>query len=125
MGIFSGLVGNASESNMEKIHEKYSKLLGPSETIERAYSIIRDLMIFTNKRLIIVDIQGITGKKVSYHSVPYKSITHFQVETAGHFDLDAELKIWISSTAEPVGLQFNKSSSIYEIQGILAEYISR
>ncbi|MEW8955822.1 PH domain-containing protein [Clostridium sp.] len=125
MGIFSGLVGNASESNMEKINEKYSMLLGASETMERAYNLIRDLMIFTNKRLIIVDIQGLTGKKVSYHSIPYKSITHFKVETAGHFDLDAELKIWISSTAEPVGLQFNKSSSVYEIQGLLAEYISK
>jgi len=55
------------------------------------------LFIFTNKRLILVDKQGITGKKIEYFSVVYKSISRFSIETAGNFDLDAELKIWISS----------------------------
>ena len=50
-----------------------------------------------------------TGKKVEYHSIPYKNITHFSIETAGHFDLDAELKIWISGNALPLQKQFNKS----------------
>ena len=54
---------------------------------------IRDLFVFTNKRLILVDKQGLTGNKVEYHSLPYRTITHSRVETAGHFDLDAELKV--------------------------------
>jgi len=97
--------------------------LAPSERIERTYKLIRDLFIFTNKRLILVDKQGITGKKVEYHSIPYRSITHFSIETAGHLDLEAELKIWISGNALPLQKQFNKSLNIYELQSVLAEYV--
>ena len=50
------------------------------------------------------------------YSIPYKSITHFSIETAGHFDLDAELKIWISGTALPIEKQLNNSISVYELQ---------
>ena len=64
--------------------------------MQAAYQLVRDVFIFTDRRLILVDKQGVTGRKVQYHSVPYKSITHFSVETAGTFDLDAELTIWIS-----------------------------
>lgn len=70
-----------------------------------------------------MDKQGVTGKKVDYHSIPYKSITHFSIETAGSFDLDAELKIWISGTQLPIQKQFNKSLNIYELQSVLAAYV--
>jgi hypothetical protein len=60
---------------------------------------------------------------VEYHSIPYKSITHFSIETAGSFDLDAELKIWISGNALPLQKQFNKNLNIYELQTVLAEYV--
>lgn len=73
----------------------------------------------------MVDKQGLTGSKVEYHSIPYRSITHFSIETAGTFDLDAELKIWISSTAAPVQKRFNKRLSIYEVQSVLATYVLR
>ena len=76
-----------------------------------AYQLIRDYFVFTDKRFVLVDKQGITGSKVEYHSIPYKSITHFSIETAGSFDLDAELKIWISGTAAPLQKQFNKKLS--------------
>jgi hypothetical protein len=81
------------------------------------------MFIFTNKRLILVDKQGLTGKKVEYHSIPYRNITHFSIETAGNFDLDAELKIWISGNALPLQKQFNKNLNIYELQSVLAEYV--
>jgi hypothetical protein len=60
---------------------------------------------------------------VEYHSVPYKSITHFSIETGGHFDFDAELKIWISGSPAPLQKQFNKRLSIYEVQSVLASYV--
>ncbi len=86
-----------------------------------AFTLVRDLIVFTDKRLILVDKQGITGKKVDYKSIPYKSISRFSVETSGHFDLDAELKIWISSTELPsVSLQFRKDKDIVAIQQALA-----
>lgn len=122
MGIFNSLMGNASEVNVDELAKEYGKILSSSEKIEKAYKLIRDLFIFTNKRLILVDKQGMTGKKTEYHSIPYKSITHFSIETAGHFDLDAELKIWISGTALPIEKQFNSSLNIYELQALLADY---
>jgi hypothetical protein len=80
------------------------------------------LFVFTNKRLILVDKQGFTGSKLEYHSLPYKNITHFSVENAGHFDLDAELKIWISGNPMPIQKQFNKNLNIYQVQSFLAGY---
>ncbi|CAM3462376.1 PH domain-containing protein [Cytobacillus oceanisediminis] len=123
MGIFDGFIGNASEAKIEEVQEEFEAVLAPSEQVEKAYRLVRDLFIFTNKRLILVDKQGITGKKVEYHSIPYKSITHFSIETAGSFDLEAELKIWISGAEEPIEKQFNKSLNIYEVQSVLADYV--
>lgn len=74
---------------------------------------------------MIVNKQGLTGSKVEYHSIPYRSITHFSVETAGSFDLDAELKIWISGSPTPIQTQLNKQLSIYEVQAVLASYVLR
>ncbi|MCY6371169.1 PH domain-containing protein [Clostridium ganghwense] len=123
MGLFDGLMGNASEVNMGDVQKEYAHILASTERIEKAYKLIRDMFIFTNKRLILVDKQGMTGKKIEYHSIPYKTITHFSIETAGHFDLDAELKIWISGSQMPIEKQFNKSLNIYEVQTVLAEYV--
>ncbi|MGG3468107.1 PH domain-containing protein [Neobacillus pocheonensis] len=123
MGFLDGLMGNASEVNAQEVQKEFERVLAPSERIEKAYRLIRDMFIFTNKRLILVDKQGLTGKKVEYHSIPYKNITHFSIETAGSFDLDAELKIWISGNALPLQKQFNKNLNIYELQSVLAEYV--
>jgi hypothetical protein len=66
----------------------------------------------------------LTGKKIEYMSVVYKSISRFSIETAGHFDLDAELKIWISSEVNPsISKKFNKQVNIYDVQKVLAKHI--
>ena len=92
---------------------------------KHAYQLIRDYFVFTDKRFVLVDRQGVTGSKVEYHSIPYRSILHFSIETGGAFDLDAELKIWISGSAVPIQKQFNKKLSIYEVQAVLASYVLR
>jgi len=125
MGLFNGLLGNASKVDLDKIRTDLGPVLLPGETIEHAYQLIRDYFVFTDKRFLLVDKQGITGSKVEYHSIPYRSITHFSIETAGTFDMDAELKIWISSTEAPIRKQFNKKLSIYEVQSVLASYVLR
>ncbi|MDR5589830.1 PH domain-containing protein [Christiangramia sp. SM2212] len=123
MSILSSLLGNAGAIKNEELQEKYGKLLIPSESIEAGFKIIRDTFIFTNKRLILVDVQGLTGNKVEYFSVLYKSITRFSVETAGSFDLDAELKIWISGEQNlSISKKFNKKVDIYEVQKLLAQF---
>ena len=123
MGLLDGMLGNASKIDAAKIQDEFSQVLAEGERVEHAYQLIRDYFVFTNKRLVLVDKQGMTGSKVDYHSVPYKSITHFSIETGGHFDLDAELKIWISGSAAPIQKQFNKRLSIYEVQSVLAGYV--
>ncbi|MFD1361394.1 PH domain-containing protein [Lentibacillus salinarum] len=124
MGLFDGMMGNASEADAQEVEKELGELLSPSEEVAHAYKLIRDLMVFTNKRLILVDKQGVTGKKTEYHSIPYRSITHFSVETAGTFDLDAELKIWVSGSAEPVQKTFNKQLNIYNVQSVLSDFVS-
>ncbi|MET7361110.1 PH domain-containing protein [Streptomyces sp. NPDC005562] len=119
------LFGNAHTVDPMKAQGEYARLLGHGEQVHAAYTLIRDTMLFTDRRLIMVDKQGITGKKVEYHSIPYRSITHFAVETAGHFDLDAELKIWISSNPTPMQKTFTKGVDIYEVQAILTQFVAR
>jgi hypothetical protein len=119
------LFGNASTIDPAAAQKDFARLLGQNEQVHAAYLLIRDSILFTDRRLILVDKQGITGKKVEYHSIPYRSITHFSVETAGTFDLDAELKIWISGTAAPVEKTFTKGVDIYEVQAILTQFVAK
>ena len=125
MGILSGIMGHASEVDIETIQKDFDQILAEGEKIEKAYKVIRDSFIFTNKRLILVDKQGVTGKKVEYHSIPYKNISHFSVEAAGNFDLDSELKIWIAGSPAPIEKEFKNDKNIYDVQKALATYILR
>jgi Bacterial PH domain len=119
------LFGNAHAINPSEAQQEYARLLGQGEQVHAAYLLIRDTIMFTDRRLILVDKQGVTGKKVEYHSIPYRSITHFAVETAGTFDLDAELKIWVSGNSVPIKKKFTKGVDIYEVQAILTQYVAR
>jgi hypothetical protein len=124
MGFFSAFLGNAGAVSQEELVKKYAQILIDGEEIELGFKLIRDTFIFTNKRLILIDIQGLTGSKTEYKSVTYKSISRFSIETAGTFDLDAELKIWISSESNPsIKKQFNKTVNVYEVQKVLAYHI--
>ena len=126
MGLFSALLGNAGTVSQEQLMKEYSQLLIDGEEIEMGFKLIRDTFIFTTKRLILVDKQGLTASKTEYKSISYKSISRFSVETAGTFDLDAELKIWVSSELQPsIRKQFNKSVNVYEVQKVLAHHVLR
>ncbi len=123
MGILGGLIGNAAEIDAGKLAKEFEAILVEGEQIERAFRLVRDLFVFTNKRLVLVDKQGVTGKKVEYHSIPYKSITHFSVETAGRFEMDSELKIWLSGNRAPIEKEFKKRANIIGVQKTLAKHI--
>lgn len=123
MGLLDGLLGNETEVDAGKIQEEFAKLLAPNERVERAYQIIRDLIFFTDRRLVIVDKQGLTAKKVLYRSVPYRSITNFSVETVGHFDLDADLRIWVLGDDAPIQFHFSRKVNIYQVQSVLAAHL--
>ncbi|WP_046242982.1 PH domain-containing protein [Hymenobacter terrenus] len=124
MGFFSALLGNAGVVQPAELNGEYGVLLADGEVIEIGFKLVRDVFIFTSKRLILVEKQGLTGKKTTYLSIAYKSITRFAIETAGHLDLDAELKIWISSEVQPsIIRQFNTQVNIYDVQKVLAQHV--
>lgn len=125
MGIFDALLGNARELCAEDIEQEMDRLLTMGEQVEKAYKLMRDLIIFTNKRMILIDKKGMTAKKVEYHSIPYRSITRFSIEAAGHFDLDAELLIWVTGEETPIQKQFSRGVDIYQLQSVLAYYVLR
>ena len=70
MGLINKLMGNASKVSPEKLNEKYGRLLIDNEVIEMGFQLLRDTFMFTNKRLILIDVQGLTGSKVEYKSMP-------------------------------------------------------
>jgi PH (Pleckstrin Homology) domain-containing protein len=125
VGILDGIIGNASRIDPSAAAREYGRLLARGEQVHAAYQLVRDAFLFTDSRLILVDKQGMTGRKVEYHTIPYRSITHFSVETAGTFDLDAELKIWLSGSPTPIAKQFGKGVDVYEVQALLSAFVAR
>jgi hypothetical protein len=124
MGFFSALIGNAGAVSQESLIKDYGKLLIEGEEIELGFKLIRDVFIFTTKRLILIEKQGLTASKIEYKSITYKSISRFSIETAGTFDLEAELKIWVSSETHPsIVKQFNKSVNVYDVHMVLASHV--
>lgn len=123
MGLLNHLMGNATEVNLNEIQQEFSEILADNEVLESAYCIFRDKWVFTNKRLIMQDVQGLSGAKRDYHSIPYKSITQFSVETAGTFDDDGEMKIWVAGMHEPYKTEFSRKIDVKAIQKALANHI--
>jgi len=123
MGIFNAILGNASEVNIENVSKEFEPILIPGESIEKAFKMVKDMFIFTNKRLILVEKQ-LVGSKVDYLSIPYANIQKFSKESAGILDLDAELKIWLKSEDQPIKKQFGKGgNNINEVYRILSQHI--
>ena len=123
MGLFNTLMGNVSETDAKALAQKYEPILCDGEQIERAFTHIRDKWVFTNKRLILQNTQGVTGKKKDYFSIPYKSVNCFSVETAGTLDVDAEFKIWVKGQDRPFEVSFKDGKDILEIQKIFAQHV--
>jgi hypothetical protein len=125
MGLIDSLLGNADEKPVATIAEEFAPLLAAGETVQRAFGLIRDLMVFTDRRLILVNKQGMTGKRVEYLSIPYRSIVMFSLETEGHFDLEAELKIWLSGQASPISRTVGRGEGATDIIALLAQNAPR
>lgn len=125
MGLFNAILGNASEVSIENVSKEFQPILIDGEIIEKAYKLIKDMFVFTNKRLILVEKQ-LVGTKVDYMSIPYFNIKKFSKESAGILDLDAELKIWLNNDSDPIVKQFGKGgNNINEVYKILSEHILR
>lgn len=99
-------------------------LLIPGEQVLSSYTAMRDYVVFTDKRIISVNIQGLTGKKKDYTSLPYSKITAFSVETAGVLDLDSELELYFSGLGK-VKFDFVGDSDIEAIGQRIATFVLR
>ena len=123
MALFSGLRGHASEVDADRLEKEFAAILVEGETIECVYKLVRDLWVFTTRRLILVDRQGVTGRKGVYLSIPYATVTRFSLETAGFFDADAELCLWLRGQAEPLKQEVRRGDDVHGVHRVLAKYV--
>jgi hypothetical protein len=123
MGLFDALLGNASEVDVNALEDIITSLLIDGENVTHAYQLLRDMIIFTDKRLILLDKQGFSGKKQEILSIPYGSISKFSKENAGRFDRDAEIKLWIRGDSVPLELSFRAGTDLDGMYRVLSNYI--
>ncbi len=112
------LKGEPLDSGLKAVKD----LLISGEEIIGSYVAMRDRVVFTNKRIISCNVQGMTGKKVDYTSIPYSKIQTYSVETSGVFDLDAELELWLSGVGK-VKFELSGGTDIKELCRIISEFI--
>jgi hypothetical protein len=93
------------------LSEDLKQFISPKENIAFVVKTVRDIAVFTDKRILIADKQGITGKKIEYYSIPFKNIITYAVETAGRFDLDSEIKLVLSGGIS-IELKFMKDKNM-------------
>ena len=125
--VSSGIIMDANIMNLKAIktsdvRREVPSLLVQGESIVSAFQTVRDQVIFTNKRVFVVNVQGITGKKTSYFSYPYSKVQYFGIETAGVFDIDSELILAFSNGAR-LQFDFRSNVNIQEICGLISGYI--
>lgn len=106
----------------QSVAREVTPLLIPNENILSAYKGIRDFVVFTDKRVIAVNVQGMTGKKKDFTSLPYSKVQAFSVETSGVFDMDSELEMYFSSIGK-VKFEFTGNSNVVQIGQIIGMYV--
>lgn len=115
----NGAVFKLSQSKVGGHASTLQPIMTSGEEVVAEFTAVRDFVVFTNKRIIAVNVQGMTGKKKDFTTLPYSKIQAFSIETAGVFDLDAELEIYFSGLGK-VKFEFKGSSDI----GAIGKYIS-
>ena len=108
--------------NDNAFEKKVAPILVQGEDIVRSFQSLRDGVVFTNKRIITINIQGLTGKKVDFTSLPYNKIQAFSVETAGAFDLDSELDLWFSGMGR-IRLEFIGAADVAYLCKLISEKV--
>ena len=99
-----------------------SPMFVAGEEIIGTYQSIRDGVVFTNKRIIAINVQGLTGKKKDFTSLPYSKIQAYSVETAGVLDLDSELELWFSGLGK-IKLEFVSNANVSQICKMISEKV--
>lgn len=125
--VSSGIMSDSNFLNlkaigMDEIRAEVFDLLVDGEQPAAAFKTVRDQVIFTTKRVFVVNVQGITGKKTSYFSYPYSKIQYFGVETAGLLDIDSELVLAFSNGAK-LSFDFRSSVDIRKLNTLISNYV--
>ena len=118
---------NAEYLKLKPVNDSaYADFITPmfvdGEKIISTYQAIRDGVVFTNQRIMVVNVQGITGKKKDVTSLPYSKIQAYSVETAGVLDLDSELELWFSGLGK-IKLEFVAKANVAEICKIISNHV--
>ena len=125
--VSTGIIGDANLMNLKKIRieevrPEIPNLMRSDEQIVSAFQTVRDQVIFTDKRIFVANVQGITGKKVSYFSYPYSKVQYYGIETAGVLDIDSELVLAFSNGAR-LQFDFKSDVNIRKISSLISNYI--
>ncbi|MBN1058425.1 PH domain-containing protein [Clostridium botulinum] len=118
----NGALFKLKKTSNDDISKQIEPLLISGEIIISTYKTIRDYVVFTSKRVIAINVQGITGAKKDYTSLPYSKIQAYSIETAGTFDLDSELEMYFSGLGK-VKFDFKGSSDIIKIGQLISEFV--
>lgn len=113
---------NLKAITMKEVRPEVEKLLVEDETIVCAFKTIRDQVIFTTNRIFVINVKGVTGKKVAYFSYPYSKIQYYGIETAGFLDIDSEL-ILTFSNGHILQFDFKSNVDIKKINSIISKYV--
>ena len=109
---------------IDEVRDEVHGLLLEDEVICSTFKTVRDQMIFTNKRIIAIDVQGITGRRKSYSSLPYSKIQYFTIQTPGFAEIvpDSELYLWFSNGFS-AKFEFKNGVDIGEIGRMISEFV--
>lgn len=108
--------------NIKDVRPEVEKLMTKDENIILAFQTIRDQVVFTDSRIIVVNVKGVTGKKIAYFSYPYSKIQYYGIETAGLMDIDSELIVAFSN-GQILQFDFKANVDIKTINSLISKYI--
>ena len=112
---------NLKEISINEVRREVQALMLEDEQILHAFKTVRDQVVFTTKRIFVINVQGLSGKKVSYFSYPYSKVQFYGIETAGLLDIDSEL-ILAFSNGTKLQLEFKTTVDIQAISKTISQY---
>lgn len=110
------------KSTKDRFEKELDPILIHGEEVIDCYKSVRDGVIFTNKRIIVISVEGVTGKKKDITSFPYSKIQAFSVETSGVFDIDSELELWLSGMGK-ARFEFTGGTNVYDVCRLISNYV--
>ncbi len=110
------------KSTKDRFEKELDPILIHGEEVIDCYKSVRDGVIFTNKRIIVISVEGVTGKKKDITSFPYSKIQAFSVETSGVFDIDSELELWLSGMGK-ARFEFTGGTNVYDVCRLISNFV--